>query len=164
MKFKNIILSLLFVISFVCSSFRASSPIEGLVVAVKDGDTIEILMPQNKRLTIRLNDIDCPEKKQAFGQRAKQFTADFCFNKTVKIVGAKKDRYGRTLAYVYNTKGENLNYKLVEQGMAWRYKYAKSKELLVLEQQAKKQKRGLWIDKNPVSPWDFRKSKSKINI
>ena len=46
----------------------------GRVIGVTDGDTITVLH-NGKGERIRLHGIDCPEKRQAFGKRAKQFTA-----------------------------------------------------------------------------------------
>jgi micrococcal nuclease len=43
------------------------------VVGISDGDTISV-MHNGRAEKIRLNGIDCPEKRQAFGQLAKQFT------------------------------------------------------------------------------------------
>ena len=48
------------------------------VIGVKDGDTVEVLYNEVP-IVIRLEHIDCPEKKQAFGAKAKQFTSDFIF-------------------------------------------------------------------------------------
>jgi endonuclease YncB( thermonuclease family) len=47
----------------------------GKVIAVKDGDSIVVLRDK-KQITIRLQDIDCPELAQAQ-------TSDLCFGKTV---------------------------------------------------------------------------------
>jgi len=47
-----------------------------------------------------LSGIDCPEKKQPFGQKAKQFTSKMVFGETVTILDKGKDRYGRTLGEV----------------------------------------------------------------
>ena len=156
---------------FVVSCIHSGNPKTKLsnqsrkVIAVKDGDTIEILTSSNETITIRLNEIDCPEKKQAFGQKAKQFTSDFCFGKNVEIVGHKKDRYGRTIAFVIDENGRNLNEELVKNGFAWQYvKYSKSERLFMLEQEARKNKLGLWIDENPIAPWEFRKLKRKPSL
>jgi endonuclease YncB( thermonuclease family) len=43
------------------------------VVSVLDGDTLEVLHNQHPE-RIRLRGIDCPEKDQAYGKKAKQFT------------------------------------------------------------------------------------------
>jgi micrococcal nuclease len=42
--------------------------------------------------------------------------------------------------------------------MAWHYKqYSKSKVLAEAESTACKEKRGLWAEKEPEPPWEFRK-------
>ena len=46
----------------------------GHVVGVIDGDTIDVLH-NGQAERIRPNGIDCPEKRQAFGKKAKQFTS-----------------------------------------------------------------------------------------
>jgi endonuclease YncB( thermonuclease family) len=132
------------------------------VVGVKDGDTIVVLLDGNVQETIRLAHVDCPEKKQAFGMRAKQFASDFCFGKTVKIVEtARRDRSGRMIASVY-VNNQCLNQALVSNGLAWHFKkYSKDMSYDVLEQKARASKIGLWSDPNPIAPWDWRKSKKK---
>jgi endonuclease YncB( thermonuclease family) len=49
---------------------------------------------------------------QAFGQKAKQFTASMVFRRYVKIEPVDTDRYGRTVAWVY-VNGKNLCEELV---------------------------------------------------
>ncbi|MDN5284140.1 MAG: thermonuclease family protein [Mucilaginibacter sp.] len=127
------------------------------VVKIKDGDTIGLLSADKHTLTVRLAEIDCPEKSQAFGQAAKKFTSDICFGKDVTLIGNTQDRYGRTVAMVILTDGTNGNYQLVKNGFAWQYKkYSQSAELASLEQQARANKLGLWQDANPTPPWEFR--------
>ena len=130
------------------------------VIGIKDGDTIEVLY-QGKSETIRLLDIDCPEKKQAFGQKAKQFTSDLCFGKEVRIErNEKPDRYQRSLATVFVGK-TNVNEALVKAGLAWYFKkYSDNKTLATLESIAIKKKVGLWADHNPIAPWDYRKKRA----
>jgi endonuclease YncB( thermonuclease family) len=126
------------------------------VVGVKDGDTIEILY-LGKSETIRLIDIDCPEKKQPFGAKAKQFTSSLCFGKDVQIrTDGKRDRYKRMLATVF-VDDKNINEELVKAGLAWHYKqYSKKQVFAQLENVARKNKVGLWGDQKPVEPWMFR--------
>lgn len=71
------------------------------VIRITDWDTIVVLTSDNQQIKIRLEGIDCPESKQDFGQKAKQATADLCFGKDVIIQETGKDRYGRTLAFIY---------------------------------------------------------------
>jgi endonuclease YncB( thermonuclease family) len=53
----------------------------GKVVGVADGDSITVLRDKQPQ-KIRLYGIDCPEKRQPFGKKAKQFTSDMVFGKT----------------------------------------------------------------------------------
>lgn len=117
-----------------------------------------LLSPDNQSITVRLAEIDAPEKSQAFGQAAKQFTSDLCFGKMVKLIGNQKDQYGRTVAAIELENGTNINHEIVKQGYAWQYRaYSKSMELAMLEQQAREARLGLWQDANPTPPWNFRK-------
>jgi micrococcal nuclease len=56
----------------------------GKVVGVSDGDTIKV-MYLGRAERVRLYGIDCPEKGQAFGNRAKQFTSQMVFGKDVLL-------------------------------------------------------------------------------
>ncbi|RFZ90656.1 nuclease [Mucilaginibacter conchicola] len=128
------------------------------VVGVKDGDTMVLLSPQNLQVTVRLAEIDCPEKSQAFGQAAKQFASDLCFGKMVKLIVNNTDRYGRTVGWIELEDGTSVNKQLIKNGYAWQYRaYSKSMELAMLEQQARQNHLGLWQDENPTPPWNFRK-------
>ena len=92
------------------------------VIGVKDGDTVEVLYNEVP-IVIRLEHIDCPEKKQPFGNKAKQFTSDFIFQQDARIVSqGKKDRWGRLIAVIYNEDGENLNKAIVENGYGMHFK------------------------------------------
>jgi endonuclease YncB( thermonuclease family) len=138
------------------------SEFEGKVVGIRDGDTIEVLTVENRVEAIRLAHVDCPEKAQPFGQKAKKFASDFCFGKTVKIIEtARRDRSGRIIGLVLY-KDKCLNQALVSNGLAWHFKkYSKDMSYNELEQKAKATKIGLWIDPNPIAPWDWRKIKKK---
>ena len=130
---------------------------DGRVISVKDGDTIVVLDENNKQHTIRVADIDCPERGQPFGNKAKIFTSDEVFGKEVKIVKKNIDRYGRIVGYVmYDNK--NLSLELLRKGYAWHYKYySQDIEMAALESSARRLKNGLWIDNNPINPYDWRK-------
>ena len=132
--------------------------IKGKVIKIKDGDTIDIFF-NGKPLTIRLAHIDCPEKKQPFGNVAKQFTANKCFGQIVTVLNNKKfDRNKRLIGEIINEKGENVNKELVKAGLAWHYlKYSKEATYSNLEKVARQNKVGLWIDPNPIAPWNWRK-------
>lgn len=110
---------------------------------------------------MRLNGVDCPESHQAFGTRARQFTGDMVFGKIVRVEVRDRDRYGRLVGDVFTSGDVSLNAELVRVGMAWWYRrYApKDTKLAALEAEARAAKRGLWVDANPIPPWEFRNGK-----
>jgi endonuclease YncB( thermonuclease family) len=85
----------------------------GPVVSVLDGDTIEVLRNHHAE-RIRLNGMDCPEKGQAYGKRAKQAASELVFGKEVTLRTFGKDKYGRTLADVILPDGTNANHMLLK--------------------------------------------------
>ena len=138
--------------------------LEGRVVGVSDGDTITVLDENKVQHKIRLYGIDCPEKNQDFGQKAKQFASDMVFGKTVQVEVATTDRYGRTVGIV-GIDSKTLNEELIRSGYAWVYTQycdrpicSKWKEL---ERQSRLQKKGLWAHDNPIPPWEFRRKPAK---
>lgn len=134
------------------------------VIGVKDGDTFVILV-DGKEQTVRFAHIDCPEKKQPFGNKAKQFVSDMCFGTYVKLEINEKnkfDRNKRLIAEIILADGRNLNKELVRNGLAWHFKkYSKSEEYVELENEARNNKIGIWSEPNPIAPWEWRKSKRK---
>ncbi|HSL05229.1 MAG TPA: thermonuclease family protein [Nitrospiraceae bacterium] len=130
----------------------------GLVVSVLDGDTLEVLNGHHAD-RIRLSGIDCPEKGQAYGKRAKQAASALTFGKDVTVQTHGHDKYKRILGDVILPEGMYLNQELVKQGWCWWYqKYAPGDTVLEeLETEARKAKRGLWVDPQPVPPWEWRK-------
>ncbi len=135
---------------FVCTPAFAAS-FSGQVVGIIDGDTIEVLH-NGKPERIRLHGIDCPERNQAYGTKAKQFASDLAFKQKVTVRVTDIDRYGRTVGVIILPDGKSLNRELVRAGFAWWYrKYAPDdKELEALEETARASQRGLWADPDPV--------------
>ncbi len=88
----------------------------GKVVGVSDGDTIKV-MRQGRAVKVRLHGIDCPEKKQPFGMRAKRYTSDMAFGKEVTVQMKTTDRYGRIVGEVILPDGNSLNKELVYVGV-----------------------------------------------
>jgi micrococcal nuclease len=130
----------------------------GPVVSVLDGDTIEVLRHQHPE-RIHLNDIDCPEHGQAFGKRVKQAASELVHGKEVTFETHGKDKFGRTIADVILPDGTNVNHALVNDGWCWWYrKYVPGDTVLEgLEKDAREAKLGLWVDPQPVPPWEWRK-------
>ena len=138
------------------SSAVLGEDFQGKVIGIIDGDTVDVLVQKETR-RIRLYAIDAPEKGQAFGSRAREATGRLVFGRTVTVVGHGRDRYGRTLGDIFLPDGSMLNERLVDQGWAWHYtRYSKNLRLAQLEEGARRTRRGLWADRQPIPPWEFR--------
>lgn len=127
------------------------------VVGIRDGDTLTCLA-ENRTHTVRLLHIDAPEYRQPFGSRAKQALSQLAFKQRVNLQVSGYDKYGRLLAVVENHRRENLNLKMIQLGMAWHYRHA-PKVYQQAQRQAQAAKIGLWQDKNPMNPADWRANK-----
>lgn len=126
------------------------------VIGIADGDTMTVLVDK-KPVKLRLANIDAPEKKQPFGQRSKESLSAICWGKDATFEKQSIDRYGRTVAVVW-CDGVEANRRQVVQGMAWVYrKYNKDLDLPVLEQADRLHRVGLWRDKEPTPPWEWRR-------
>ena len=127
------------------------------VIVVMDGDTVLVLR-DNMRIKVRLAEIDAPEKAQAFGEKSKQSLAELVLNKQVHVDSQAVDVYGRLVALI--KVGElNVNHEQVQRGMAWASSRSnRSEELLALQNDAKKAKRGLWAQTDPMPPREWRKA------
>ena len=159
-KLLHAVLSLTFPLILCFPPNSLATDFSGPVVRVLDGDTIEVLHNQHPE-RIRLSGIDCPEKGQAYGQRAKQAASVLVFGKKVTLQTHGHDKYGRTLADVLLPDGTNVNYELVKDGWCWWYrKYAPlDTELEGLEKAARDAKKGLWVDPAPIPPRVYRKAR-----
>jgi micrococcal nuclease len=137
---------------------------QGKVIGIKDGDTFEILFDgQPER--VRLAGIDCPEKSQPFGNNAKQYASNLCFGKIVTVTSTgKRDRYGRIVGAIVTEDSLNINQLLVKEGLAWHYRqYSDDEQLADIERTARVQRKGLWIDNEPIAPWDWRRHNRDMN-
>lgn len=134
------------------------------VTRVIDGDTVELSDGQK----VRLIGVDTPESHpsrkltadakrthqdeatiRALGKRATQFTSSLLMDKKVRLEydQTKKDRYGRTLAYLILPDGKNANLEIVRQGFGsayTRFPFKYMDKFRAAEAEAREQKRGLW--------------------
>ena len=135
-----------------------------LVVAVSDGDTLEARCGQAgayQQISIRLAEIDAPEKRQPYGQRSKLALSALCFGAWATIWPLSRDRYGRTVARL-ECRGKDANAEQVRQGMAWAFtRYQTDPEIKRLEEGARAARVGLWRDSAPQAPWEWRATSRK---
>lgn len=136
-----------------------SYTLKGKAVRIVDGDTFDLLVDKTT-YRIRLAGIDAPEKGQDFGTASKQLLGTLCKDELLTVVVTDTDRNKRKIAEVYTGKKLWVNKEMIAKGMAWHFiKYSSSKELAAAEQQARKNKAGLWNANNAVAPWEWRKKR-----
>ena len=142
------------------------------------GKVVEVVRPEEIRVmkngtveNVRLYAIDTPLELQAFGETAQKYVSDRVLEKVVRVqplpAGIKgpwdkreishHDQYNRIIGLVW-VDGEALNKELVRQGMAWWYKpfVPFERGYRHLQDQARRDKLGLWAFPHVVSPWDFQ--------
>ena len=139
----------------------------GRVVRIADGDTITLLDSINTQHRIRLQGIDAPESHQDFGTQSKKNLSEMIFERQVTAACDKTDQYGRQVCkIVFDDK--DINLEQVKAGMAWHYKDYEREQSLAdreiyarAEDEARKARRGLWINANPIEPSEFRREERK---
>ena len=141
----------------------AADTLSGRVVGVTDGDTLTVLDTRFQQHKIRLVGIDAPESEQPFGARAKQHLGSLVFGSAVTVVYEAQDHYGRTLGKVL-INGKALNLEQIQAGLAWHSKAYQSdhsradrEQYAGAEANARSAHRGLWADRSPIPPWDWRR-------
>jgi micrococcal nuclease len=155
---------LLFALCFF-ASFAAQSQ---TIAAVLDGDSWVIKITDSVRLTVRLINVDCPEKysppyvlkAQPYGKEIGDtlrwiFKGKKCTFQTYGI-----DQYGRTLAAI-QINGLDISEYILSMGYGWYVKSPIKSDRMKLRQLrdfAKKMKNGLWgATEKPINPKEWRK-------
>lgn len=134
----------------------------GRAFAVYDGDTCKLEIPGGKVEKLRFAHIDAPEKKQRGGLEAQKFLANMIDGRDITVIVNTTDRYGRKVADVYYD-GHYVNAEMVKNGYAWHYKSFDKpgskvyQDFQDLEQQARRNRLGIWSDNSPEPPWEYRK-------
>lgn len=135
----------------------------GVVISVKDGDTVMVLTDDQVRHVVRLAGIDAPEKRQSYGAASQSYLSTLVAGRTVKLSWKKKDRYGRTIAKI-TVNHQDVALSLLEAGLAWHYKRFEREQsreealaYAAAELRAKQTQAGLWQDPQAVPPWIWRK-------
>lgn len=164
-----IILSTAFVLTFCVLPSEAASKdkqtlFKARVISVVDGDTIKVQfydeIPLGFQATekVRLIGVNTPEltttPPEYFAQEARDYTNSILYLQTVYLefdsVSARKDKYGRMLAYVYrDTQAISINQELIEKGFGYYYGVFAFNLIQMVnfknaEQYAKSNKLGLW--------------------
>lgn len=166
-------------------SFAQADTLSCKVIDVTNGDNIICLTEHNEKLKVRLFQISAPKADQDFGQEAKQVLSDTILGKNVRIVdegwvghleilgtitlppekrvvvnASKTSQKNDPKLIACEPTYDDINQKMIERGMAWYYPSTYENHWYAeLEGIAKKNKVGLWSQKNPVPPWEWKKQR-----
>lgn len=132
----------------------------GKVVRVADGDTFVLLVDGNKQVRVRLHGIDAPEMtgSQPYCRQSKEKLSSLLEGKTVTVRVNGYDRYERALGIVSTDACKDVNLEMLRSGMAWHYKHFDHTPVYIkAAETARKNRVGLWRDKQPVNPYKWRR-------
>jgi endonuclease YncB( thermonuclease family) len=158
------VIRILFLLALPLAIFSPGSAasLQGRVAEVVDGGTIAVVSV-NHLVKVRLIAVAPPQKNQAYAEVAQQHLSDLILNKYI-VVRYSSLRDGYLVGQVLS--GDmDVGAQLIRDGVAW-YDKSDEKRLTETEQRvyaesqqaARSERRGLWQDDSPVSPWDFRKA------
>lgn len=133
------------------------NPWTGWVSWVADGDTLLVLPDQaHDAVKVRILGIDAPERCQSGGDASRDAMIDLVQRQTVRVTPHGTDTYGRVLGRV-DIEGRDVGAEMVASGMAWAYSFRTSAgPYAALERQARRQKKGLFAQAQPMTPKVFR--------
>lgn len=145
------LLSLLWCLNL-SSVSAAAAPI---ITHFYDGDTVKIDDGQ-RQYKLRITDIDAPERNQRYGKQARRALMKLCKQADIQVTFTGIDKYQRELGYL-SCNNTSVSESLIEQGYAWfNVRYSSNWALQAVENEARQAKRGLWKQKNPMPPWEWR--------
>ena len=149
----------IFLFTFLLVATQATAQtLTGRVIKVADGDTFTLLTADKEQIRIRLHGIDAPEKAQPFSHVSRQFLNDKVYGKNIEVQKMDVEQYGRTIGMVF-IDSVNVNEALLQAGLAWHYKkYDKNPDWAKMEEVAKRNRVGLWVEDDAVAPWEWRKA------
>ena len=138
------------------SPTSTGAEVTGVVSRVSDGDTIWVTDAKGLRHKIRMLDIDAPESSQKFGSESTARLKSLIGGKSVRVTYSERDKYDRLLGTVW-LGDEDINLRMVSEGMAWRYHYSRNERYAAAQSAAKAKRIGLWADPKAQDPWAYRK-------
>ena len=121
---------------------------------VQDGDSII----RGDGVRVRLYGIDAPEKDQPYGREARKALKQY-MPLVAKMKEYDEDRYGRLIVELFTEDNKSINAAMICSGAAWWYEYyaPDRPQFQQCQEDAQKNKRGLWAEDDPVAPWDWRR-------
>lgn len=159
-RFGMRILPLCIVSGFLFSLRAHADDVAGKVTSIVDGNTIEVVSKNNQIHRVLLSGIDSPELDQEYGEQAKKFLEKILLKKDVIVQFKGKDRFGNYLAVVMINGRVDARVKILKEGLAWTSENNPPEDLESYKTWAQRKGKGLWKQKNPVSPWTYRRQQS----
>ena len=122
-----------------------------------DGDTVKI-KDSAYEYKLRITDIDAPERNQTYGKKSRRALMDFCAEAAIYVAISGTDRYGRKLGKLLCNQ-QDVSIHMVKYGHAWfNNRFSMDYSLALLQDEARKNKLGLWQGQQQTPPWVWRKN------
>ncbi|WP_434778127.1 thermonuclease family protein [Neisseria sp. Ec49-e6-T10] len=177
---KLVLISLLFL------TFSQAKATSCQVLEVITGDTFKCVTENEKVVTVKLYQIYAPELDQPYGQQAKKILSGLILGQKIRLLEMRPYPDSKENKRFINKGSNNLilaeihlysemkdqfslydliNFKILAQGYVW-FKNSEPNEhpYEQVEEQARKNKYGLWADPNPIPPWKWRKQKNTVKL
>jgi len=133
------------------------------VVFVHNADSLTIEpIESGSRAKVHLYGIECPELDQPSGETARGFVQKLTLFKEVTVRPTPQNMDGYDITAIVEVPGMgDLQSILLSEGLAWVYPQfcADCETWAAMQAQARIWRKGLWADKDPVEPWEWRKNK-----
>ncbi|MDX1584313.1 MAG: thermonuclease family protein [Thermoanaerobaculia bacterium] len=140
----------------------ALEPATAEVVRVFDGDSLVVRYDDGRRVEVRIQGIDAPERKQPYAHQSRGNLRRILRGEQIRVMPRGRDRYDRIIAQLV-VNDRDVGLQQIEEGFAWHYRryadeqpsderdrYAKA------EDRARRLGKGLWKDPRPIPPWEYR--------
>lgn len=149
---------------------RSSAVYSATVESVHDGDTLRVRDSNGRSRRVRMAYIDAPELQQAYGQAARDALRGKVLRQKVQVEVFDQDQYRREVAKIL-LNGEDVNQAMIAAGHAWHYESIAKRgqnradfaAYAATQRQARQQKAGLWQNRSPQAPWQYRKAERAQN-
>jgi endonuclease YncB( thermonuclease family) len=121
-RLRFVVLALVVAALAACGGGGSPAALPGTVTFVVDGDTLHVQLPNDREERVRVLGIDTPERGECGYARARAFATRLANGMGVSLTTdptqARRDRFGRLLAYVGLPDGRDLGEQQLKRGYA----------------------------------------------
>ncbi|MFW5886455.1 MAG: thermonuclease family protein [Bacteroidota bacterium] len=146
-------------LTFLFAGYFSFGQYTGKIIQVIDGDSFIVEMIDGTKEKVTFYGIDAPELDQEYGKAAKNYLKKYLYT-MVDLEYKNRNTDAEMMAIVYYLDQEeskvNLNYEVVENGLAWKNKYTDDNQLDRIEKKARRKKIGLWKNPRAIEPWEWK--------